>query len=46
MLGEADEAAALRPADLWTVLHLTGKLEFLVDDLAAHKERVRERYTR
>ncbi len=32
--------------DLWQVLTYTGRLEFLVDDLEVHKERVRERYTR
>ena len=32
--------------DLWYVLTYTGTLEFLVDDLVLHKERVRERYTK
>ena len=32
--------------DLWMVLTYTGTLEFLVDDLVLHKERVRERFTR
>ena len=32
--------------DLWMVLTYTGTLEFLTVDLEAHKERVRERFTR
>ncbi len=32
--------------DLWLALTYTGTLEFLVDDLEAHKERVRERHTK
>ncbi len=41
-----NESETIRGPHLWLVLTHTGKLEFLTVDLEAHKERVRERFTR